>query len=83
MEKARITMGKQVIKAPKKGKASAKKRQAVSSGGATKIYTVKSGNTLSGIAHKYHITTAELRALNGMSDKDVLKIGQKLKVPAQ
>ena len=84
MDKARITMGKKVIKSPKKGTSSGKKgKSAVPSNGKTKIYMVKSGNTLSGIAHKYHITTAELRALNGMTDKDTLKIGQKLKVPAK
>ena len=84
MEKARITMGKKVIKSPKKGTSSTKKRKRiVSSNGKTKIYVVKSGNTLSGIAHKYHITVAELRALNNMTKKDTLKIGQKLKVPAK
>jgi len=84
MEKSRITMGKKVIKSAKKGTSSHKKgKSTVPSNGKTKIYTVKSGNTLSGIAHKYHITTAELRALNGMTDKDTLKIGQKLKVPAK
>ncbi len=84
MENATITMGKKVIQAPKNKKG---KRSSASTtkpyNGKTKIYKVKSGNTLSGIAHKYHITVKQLRQMNGMSEHDVLKIGQKLKVPAQ
>jgi len=83
MEKARITMGKKVIKAPKNSSkhSSSKKSASHASSGKTKIYVVKSGNTLSGIAHKYHITMDQLRTMNNMSKKDVLKVGQKLKVP--
>ena len=82
MEQARITMGKKVIQSPKRGKSS-KKTASTTFSGKTKTYTVKSGNTLSGIAHKYHITIQQLRDLNGMSDKDSLKIGQKLQVPVK
>ena len=82
MDRATITMGKKVIQSPKKGKKSSKKSTKPYKG-KTKIYNVKSGNTLSGIAHKYHITVKQLREMNGMSEKDTLKIGQKLKVPAQ
>jgi len=85
MKRATITMGKKVIKAPKKGasKKGASKTVPKAPGGPTKIYEVQSGNTLSGIAHKYHITVKQLRQMNGMSENDVLKIGQKLKVPAK
>jgi len=85
MAQAKITMGKKVIKAPKKSKTSTKKQNSRTSKaiGKTTIYAVKSGNTLSGIAHKHHITTKQLRELNGMTEKDTLKIGQKLKVPAK
>jgi len=85
MEKAKITMNGKVIKAPKgkKKKSSAKATTKKSSNGKKGIYVVKSGNTLSGIAHKYHITIDKLRAMNKMSKTDVLKVGQKLKVPAQ
>lgn len=83
VDSAKITMGNTVIKAPKRGASSGKKKSGrTSANGKTKIYIVKSGNTLSGIAHKYHITIAELRALNGMKETDTLKIGQKLKIPA-
>ena len=80
MEGAKITMGKKVIQSGRKGR----KRSATSAnGGKSKSYTVKSGNTLSGIAHKYHITINQLRIMNGMKESDTLKVGQKLKVPVQ
>ena len=84
MNNATITMGKKVIQAPKnkKGKKSTVK-PAKPYQGKTKIYKVKSGNTLSGIAHKHHITIKQLREMNGLSKSDTLKIGQKLKVPAK
>lgn len=44
------------------------------------FHTVKKGETLSLIAQKYGMTQKELRALNYMGDKSVVKIGQKLKV---
>jgi len=85
MDRATITMGKKVIQAPKKGKKSSKsaKTKTKPFNGKTKIYKVKSGNTLSGIAHKYHITVKQLREMNGMGEHDMLRIGQKLKVPAK
>ena len=85
MKRAKITMGKTVIQRGKKSsKKSTKSSSSVSSyKGKTKTYKVKSGNTLSGIAHKYHITIKALRAMNGMSETDTLRIGQKLKVPAK
>ncbi len=86
MDRAKVTMGKTVIKAPKKTpkrQNKPKKQSATASTGAAHIYVVQSGNTLSGIAHKYHTTIKQLRLLNGMSESDTLKIGQKLKVPVQ
>ncbi len=77
MKKAKITMGGKVISRPKT-KSSSKKVS-----GKYSLYTVKSGNTLSGIASKYKISTKELRKMNGMDAKAIIKIGQKLKVPAK
>ncbi len=77
MKKAKITMGGKVISGPKT-KSSSKKVS-----GKYSLYTVKSGNTLSGIASKYKISTKELRKMNGMDAKAIIKIGQKLKVPAK
>lgn len=43
-------------------------------------HTIKSGDTLSGIAKKYHTTVSELCRLNGISTRTILKIGRKLRV---
>lgn len=50
--------------------------------GATKEYTVKSGDSLGKIAYENGITIRALKELNGLT-KDTLRIGQKLKVPAE
>ena len=49
--------------------------------GATSTYTVQAGDTLGKIALRYGTTVAALLKLNGLSNPDVLAIGQKLKVP--
>jgi len=43
-------------------------------------YTVKSGDTLSGIAAKYGTTVAALAAANGISNPNLIKVGQVLKL---
>lgn len=48
----------------------------------TALHTVKSGDTLSEIAQRYHLSTAEVRALNKMKKGEVIKVGAKLKVLA-
>ena len=50
--------------------------------GATKEYVVKSGDTLGAIAYSNGINIRQLKELNGLS-KDTLRIGQKLKIPAE
>src|SRR5690625_740647 len=49
-----------------------------SGGGSTETYTVKSGDTLSGIAVKFGVTTAQHQKCNNISNADSLQIGQKL-----
>lgn len=44
-------------------------------------YKVEKGDTLYSISRKYQITVAELRAANNLSENDVIKAGQKLKIP--
>lgn len=44
------------------------------------IYTVKSGDTLTGIAQSHHVTVRALRAENDLKT-DSIKVGQKLKIP--
>nr|WP_272919810.1 LysM domain-containing protein [Streptomyces sp. SID5468] len=43
-------------------------------------YTVRSGDTLSGIAQKYGTTVAKLSAANGIKDPDMIFAGQVLKI---
>ena len=50
--------------------------------GATKEYVVKSGDTLGAIAYGNGINIRQLKELNGL-ESDVLKIGQKLKIPVE
>ena len=45
-------------------------------------YKVEKGDTLYSISRKYQITIAELRAANNLSENDVIKVGQKLKIPS-
>lgn len=52
-------------------------KQDQSSNAAT--YTVKSGDTLSGIARRYNVTVADLKKWNGLNS-DLIIVGQKLKV---
>lgn len=47
---------------------------------ASSTYTVRSGDTLSGIAAMYGTTYQELAELNGISDPDLIYPGQKIKV---
>lgn len=47
---------------------------------ARRYYTVRSGDTLSGIAVKYGTTVTRICQLNGISRNTVLKIGRKLRV---
>ena len=50
--------------------------------GATKEYIVKSGDTLGSIAYGNGINIRQLKEMNGLTS-DNLKIGQKLKIPAE
>ena len=47
------------------------------------VYTVKSGDTLSGIANKYGVKGGyqELAKYNGISNVNVISVGQKIKIP--
>lgn len=78
----KIDVGEQ--EAPKDSAPVAKsaKKSYVPYTGATKEYVVKSGDTLGSIAYGNGINIRQLKALNGLSS-DSLKIGQKLKIPAE
>ena len=46
-----------------------------------RTYTVKPGDTLSGIAAKFHTTVSALASLNHIADPSKLHVGQVLKIP--
>ena len=54
--------------------------QAVVNGGAYKTYTVRAGDTLSGIAAKYGTTYQRLAQINGISNPNIIYAGQVLKI---
>jgi len=55
-------------------------KQAKAEQAARKYHTVKSGDTLSGIAKKYGTSVKKLCALNGIKETKILQIGQKIRV---
>lgn len=55
--------------------------QNTSSQTASKTYTVKSGDNLTKIANKYNTTVQVLVDLNGIKDKNLIYVGQVLKLP--
>lgn len=52
----------------------------ISGGGGATYYTVKSGDTLSGIAAKYGTTYQKLAKMNGISNPNKIYAGQKIRV---
>ena len=49
----------------------------------TSIYTVQKGDTLYALARRYGTTANDLASMNGIALNSILRIGQKLKVPAR
>ncbi len=47
------------------------------------LYTVRKGDTLSGIAHRYKVSIRDIVQLNKMLDPDKLKIDQVIKLPGK
>lgn len=45
------------------------------------LHAVKSGETLSMLAKKYHTTVGDIMRANDMNTKSILKIGKKIKIP--
>lgn len=63
------------------GVASSTSSASSSSGnGGSQYYTVKSGDTLSGIAARHHTTVSKICQLNGIKSTTTLQIGKKLKI---
>ena len=57
-------------------------KEATATPGETTEYTVKGGDNLTKIAHKFGTTVKELKALNGLKNNNIT-VGKKLKVPAK
>ena len=45
------------------------------------VYTVKAGDTLSGIAAKYGTTYQKLAEYNGIANPNLIRVGQKIRIP--
>src|SRR5690625_513439 len=45
------------------------------------VYVVKAGDTLSGIANRFNTTVNELVKLNNISNPNLIRVGQKIKLP--
>jgi membrane-bound lytic murein transglycosylase D len=69
------------VQAPASSSSTASSKATPSSSTAATTYTVKSGDTLSGIAAKYGVTVDQLKSWNGISGSTIVP-GQKLKVQA-
>ena len=44
------------------------------------VYTVASGDVLSGIAIRFGVTVAQIQSWNGIKDPNVIRVGQKLTI---
>ncbi len=47
------------------------------------VYTVVSGDVLSGIAVRFGVTVAEIAQWNGIANPDVIRVGQQLVIYAR
>ena len=54
--------------------------RAAAEAAAMRYHTIRTGDTLSGIAKKYHTTVRAICRLNGISEKTVLRVGRRLRV---
>ncbi|WP_027417198.1 LysM peptidoglycan-binding domain-containing protein [Aneurinibacillus terranovensis] len=45
-------------------------------------YTVRPGDTLHGIAARFHTTVQDIMRLNGITDPNMIHVGQILRIPA-
>lgn len=60
--------------------ASKKKSHSAGTGGSPKYHTVKKGDSLGKIAKRYGTSVTKICKLNGFSQKQVLKVGQRIRV---
>jgi LysM repeat protein len=74
----------QVLKIPPVASASSSSSTSSSTASPTrpKTYTVKSGDTLTSIARSLGVSATELASLNGITNLNLIRVGQVLKVPS-
>jgi len=61
---------------------SARQHIAPSSRSTAQTHTVRSGDTLSTIARRYGVSTAQLKSVNDLSGSSLIRIGQRLRIPS-
>jgi LysM repeat protein len=71
-----------VIPTPEQAKAAVVVKEPVTIKASGSTYTVKSGDTLSGIAVQFNTTVEALKSINGITNTNLIKAGQVLKVNA-
>ena len=54
--------------------------RAAAEAAAIRYHTIRSGDTLSGIAKKYHTSVRSLCQLNGIKETTVLRVGKRIRV---
>jgi membrane-bound lytic murein transglycosylase D len=65
-----------------KAKNLSSKKNIASSSGQLSVYTVKKGETLSGIAIKFNTNLSQIKKLNNLKNPNSIRSGQRLRVPA-
>ncbi|QGU33221.1 N-acetylmuramoyl-L-alanine amidase [Thermochromatium tepidum] len=50
--------------------------------GSLREYVITQGDTLSGIAKRYRVSLSSLRAENGLSETDIIQVGQVIAIPS-
>jgi lysozyme len=74
----------QLLKIPPVASTASSTTSPSTSSGTTKpkTYTVKSGDTLTSIARLLGVSATELATLNGITNPNLIRVGQVLKVPS-
>jgi len=78
----KVDVGPQAAPAAKVASKPAVKKPYAPYTGSTKLYVVKAGDTIGGIAYANGLSIRQFKELNGLK-KDILRVGQKVKIPTQ
>jgi LysM repeat protein len=80
VDPAKLQIGKKIIIPPPTVAATPTATPVVDAATGDTVYTVKSGDTLGGIAKEFQTTVKAIQSANGLADTRI-KVGQKLKIP--